>query len=260
MLATKLARCCTTLAFTAVAIGASYTSFGDPWMRAAHADDDGEAASTEPAQDETQSGSKPSEVPIPNCLDQSITGELGQTLRPRGVQKREFLKKGQLELVARGGLYASDLLSSSYVYGGAAAFFLTEDLGIELSFDSTPVALDLDKPLAEFFGDDRFEPGTGYLAMTGLVWSPIHAKLRTSDSIIHSDIVFTAGGGRFFHDSVQGLAAQAGIALEMYTSQWVTFRFDLRDVVLVQEAVAETRLTNNLMATLGVALWIPTGL
>ena len=170
------------------------------------------------------------------------------------------MKKGQLELVARGGLYASDLLSSSYSYGGALAFFITEDLGIEVSLDRTPVALDLDKPLAEFFGDDRFESGIGYLGLAGLVWSPIHAKLRTSDSIIHSDIVFTAGGGRFFHNSAQGLAAQAGVALELYTSQWVTFRFDLRDVLLVQEAVAETRLTNNLMATFGIALWIPTGL
>jgi len=206
------------------------------------------------------SGSRPSEVPIPNCLDQSIIGELGQSLRPRGVQKREFLKQGQVEVVARGGLYASDLLSSSYMVGGAAAFYLTEDLGVEVSLDRTPVALDLDKPLSEFFGDDRFTPGTGYLALAGLVWSPIHAKLRTADGIMHSDIVFTAGGGRMFHDSVQGLATQIGVALELYTSQWVTLRFDVRDVILVQEAVAETRLTNNIMATFGIALWIPTGL
>ncbi len=204
--------------------------------------------------------SKPSQVPIPNCLDQSITDELGQSLRPRGVQKREFLKQGQLEIVARGGLYASDLLSSSYIYGGALALFLTEDFGFEISLDRTPIALDLDDPLAEFFGDSRFTPGTGYLALGGLVWSPIHAKLRTANSIIHSDIVFTAGAGQLFHNSVQGLATQVGVALELYTTQWVTFRFDLRDVLLIQEAVAETRLTNNLMATFGIALWIPTGL
>lgn len=203
---------------------------------------------------------KPSETPIPNCLDQSITDELGQSLRPRGVQRRDFQKQGQLELVARGGLFASDLMSSSYSLGGAAALFLTEDLGIEASFDMTPIALDLDEPLADFFGDDRFEPGMGYLAMAGLVWSPIHAKLRIGSSIVHSDIVLTAGAGKLFHDSVQGVAANAGFALEMYVTQWVTFRFDLRDVLLIQEAVAETRLTNNLIATLGLALWIPTGL
>ncbi len=231
---------------------------GDAMAKAPGSGELPKAASDDTGQD--SGATRPSQAPIPNCLDQSITGELGQSLRPRGVQKREFQKDGQLEIVARGGLYASDLLSSSYSYGGAVALFLTEDLGFEVSLDRTPVALDLDAPLAEFFGDERFESGIGYLGMAGLVWSPIHAKLRTSDSIIHSDIVFTAGGGKFFHNSVQGIAAQAGVALEMYTSQWVTLRFDLRDVILVQEAVAETRLTNNLLATFGLALWIPTGL
>jgi outer membrane beta-barrel protein len=203
---------------------------------------------------------KPSETPIPNCLDQSITDELGQSLRPRGVQSRDFLKKGQLQIVGRGGLLAADLLSSSYMAGGAVAYYLTEDLGLEASFDISPLALDLDKPLAEFFGDDRFEPSMGYLALTGLLWSPIHAKLKMGDSIVHADIVLNAGGGKLFHDSVQGLAGQVGAALELYATQWITFRFDIRDLLLVQEAVAETRITNNIMATFGVALWIPTGL
>lgn len=259
MLFTKAARYCTALAVLCAAHG------GLPLLIGAESADAQElpAAATDTqgnSEGSQASASRPSEAPIPNCLDQSITSELGQSLRPRGVQKREFQKQGQLQLVARGGLYASDVLSSSYVFGGALAFYITEDLGLEISVDRTPVALDLDTPLAEFFGDSRFESGTGYLGLAGLVWSPIHAKLRTSDSIIHSDIVFTAGGGRFFHNSVQGLAAHAGVALELYTSQWVTFRFDLRDVLLVQEAVAETRLTNNLMATIGLALWIPTGL
>jgi outer membrane beta-barrel protein len=203
---------------------------------------------------------KPSETPIPNCLDQSITDELGQSLRPRGVQARDFLKQGQLQFTGRGGLLAADLLSSSYMAGGAVGFYLTEDLGIEASFDISPLALDLDKPLAEFFGDDRFEPSMGYLALTGLLWSPIHAKLKMGESIVHADIVLNAGGGKLFHDSVQGLAGQVGAALEIYATQWVTFRFDIRDLLLVQEAVAETRITNNIMATFGVAVWIPTGL
>ena len=203
---------------------------------------------------------KPSETPIPNCLDQSITDELGQSLRPRGVQARDFLKKGQLQFVGRGGLLAADLLSSSYIAGGALGFYITEDLGIEASFDISPLALDLDEPLAEFFGDDRFEPSMGYLALTGLLWSPIHAKLKMGDSIVHADIVLNAGGGKLFHNSVQGLAGQVGAALEIYATQWVTFRFDIRDLLLVQEAVAETRITNNIMATFGVAVWIPTGL
>ena len=204
--------------------------------------------------------SKPSDAPIPNCLDQSITDELGQTLTPRGVQKRDFLKKGQFELLGRGGLFASDLLSSSYMAGGAVDFFLTEDLALEVSVDITPIDLDLDKPLAEFFGDERFEPSLGYLGLAGIVWSPIHAKFRTTDSIIHSDIMLIGGAGRLFHDSVQGVAVHAGAALELYWNDWVSTRFDLRELLLVQEAVGETRLSKNFLATFGVALWLPTGL
>src|SRR5687768_5768009 len=107
----------------------------------------------------TAQPARPSDAPVPSCLDQSIVDELGQSLRPRGVQERDFLKMGQLELVAHGGLFAGDLLSSSYLYGGALAWFITEDLGVEASFDVTSVQLDLDRPLAEFTGDDRFEGG-----------------------------------------------------------------------------------------------------
>lgn len=213
------------------------------------------------AQGNAAAGQKPSDTPVPSCLDQSIKDQLGSTLKPRGVQKRPFTKDGELNLTARGGLFASDLLSSSYTYGGALALFFTEDLGLELSFDVTPIELDLDAPLAEFFGDDRFEGGTGYLPMAGLVWSPIHAKLKIGGSIVHSDIMFAVGGGRMFgHDAIQGIAVDGGVILEFYLSNWITFRIDIRDVVMIQEAVAETALSNNIMATGGIGLWIPVGL
>jgi outer membrane beta-barrel protein len=213
-----------------------------------------------PATDEGRAPTRPSDAPVPSCLDQSIVDQLGQSLRPRGVQKRDFLKRGQLELVAHGGLFASDLLSSSYLYGGALAFFLTEDLGLEASVDVTYVKLDLDRPLAEFFGDDRFESGRGFLALGNVLWSPIHTKMKMGDGIVHADILFAAGGGRLLHDSVQGFAFDGGVLLDLFLSRWITIRFDLRDVVLLQEAVGETRLTNNLTLTGGVGLWLPTGL
>jgi len=203
--------------------------------------------------------SRPSDAPVPSCLDQSIVDQLGQSVRPRGVQKRDFRKRGQIELVARGGMFASDLLSTSYLYGGAAAFFLTEDLGLEGGVDTTYVKLDLDRPLADFTGHDRFSPGRGFLVLGNLLWSPVHAKLKMGDGIVHADVLFAAGGGRLLHDSVQGMAFDGGLLFDLFLSQWVTLRFDMRAVVLVQEAVGETRLTNNLTLTGGLGLWLPTG-
>jgi len=200
---------------------------------------------------------RPSDAPLPSCMDETIKDELGRQVKPKGVQRRYFLKKHKLELVAHGGLYSGDLTSSSWIAGGSLAWFFTEDFGIEARFDVTPIRLDLDQPLGQFFGDTHFKPGTGYLALGNLLWAPIHAKLKMAGGIVHSDILFTAGAGRLIHDSVQGVTYDAGVSLELFTTHWITFRFDARDVMAVQEAVAETRFTNNFVATAGLALWIP---
>src|SRR5512135_543878 len=55
---------------------------------------------------------KPSDAPLPSCLDQTIAGQLGEQHKPRGVQKKNFLKRHKLNLVAHGGLYGGDLTSS----------------------------------------------------------------------------------------------------------------------------------------------------
>ena len=143
---------------------------------------------------------------------------------------------------------------------GSRELFLTEDLGFELSFDLTPISLDLDEPLAEFFGDDRFEPGMGYLALANVIWSPIHAKAKMGGGIVHADVLLFAGAGRLFHDSIQGVSFDAGLALDLFVSRFVTVRLDARNLLAVQEVAAETRLTNNLIATAGLVVWIPTGL
>ncbi len=208
----------------------------------------------------TQSAARPSDAPLPSCSDRTLAEEFAGPLQSRGVQKRPFLKNKKAVVIARGGLMAADIMSSSYIAGGAAEFFFTEDLAVELSLDATRVALDLDEPLAEFFGDQRFEPSTGYLALAGLIWAPIHAKVKIGGDILRTDIMLTVGGGRLFHRSAQGMTFHAGAIIDLFTSRWVTVRFDVRDVVAVQEAVAETHITNNIVATLGVALWIPTGL
>ncbi len=211
-----------------------------------------------PAQPASATGAaKPSESPLPSCLDETIRDELGRELKPRGVQARDFLKKHKLELVAHGGLYSGDLTSSSYIYGGTATWFFTEDLGVEARFDVTRLTLDLDSPLAQFFGDSHFKPGRAYLALGNLIWSPIHAKMKMGGGIVHADILLSAGAGRLIHDSVQGVTYDAGMSLDLFTTHWVTFRFDFRDVMAIQEAVAETRFTHNLVATTGLAFWIP---
>jgi outer membrane beta-barrel protein len=241
----------------AVALASTFLASGPPARAEPAAGAGPGSAQPGPRSPAAQAGA---DLPVASCLEQTIVGELQARLRPRGVQARDFTKDGKLALTAHGGLFAGDLLSSSYLYGGALALFFTEDLGLELRFDRTHLALDIDAPLAEFFGDDRFESGAAYLALANLAWSPVHAKMKVAGSILHSDLLLLAGAGRLIHDSIQGVTFDAGVALELFTSRWVTLRIDIRDIVTLQEAVAETRLTNNLVITGGLSLWIPVGL
>ena len=78
--------------------------------------------------------------------------------------------------------------------------------------------------------------------------------------IVHADVLLFAGAGRLFHDSIQGVSFDAGLALDLFVSRFVTVRLDARNLLAVQEVAAETRLTNNLIATAGLVVWIPTGL
>ena len=50
---------------------------------------------------------KPSDAPLPSCLDETIAEQVGAELKPRGVQKRDFLKRGHINFVLHGGLYSA---------------------------------------------------------------------------------------------------------------------------------------------------------
>jgi outer membrane beta-barrel protein len=207
-----------------------------------------------------RSAEKPSDAPLPSCLDQTLKDQLGEQMKPRGVQKKNFLKAHKVQLTAHGGLFGGDMTSSSWVAGGTIGYWLTEDFGLQGEFDVTPLELDLDRPIDMFFGDSRFKPGTAYVALGNAVWAPIHAKMRMGGGIVHADILLFGGGGRMFHDAVQGLSFDAGAALELFVTRVVTIRFDARDLTAIEEAAGETRFTNNFVAMAGLSFWIPTGL
>jgi outer membrane beta-barrel protein len=220
------------------------------------------AAAAQPAPTQqaatTESPAKPSDAPLPSCLDQTLKQQLNEQLVPRGVQKREFIKAHKIEIVAHGGLYGGDLTSSTWIAGGSVGYWLTEDLAFDAEFDLSPMVLDLDAPLSKFFGDTRFEPTTADILLGHVVFSPIHAKLKTGGGIVHADILLYAGVGRMFTNDVQGLSYDAGFAIELLTSKFMTVKLDIRDLQAIEEIAGQTRITDNLLAMAGIAFWIPT--
>lgn len=175
----------------------------------------------------------------------------------KGVQKRDFLKRRRFEVAALGGLYASDAMSSTYTFGGAVAFYPSEDFGIEALVNYTPVEFRLERPFNSFDGRQRFHGGHALQAMGALLFSPVHAKFKaTEETIIHGDLFLTAGAGRTFHDSVQGLSWQAGGGFKLYLGRFLAFRFDVRDFMLPQEILGRGRMTHNLTILGGISFWL----
>ena len=186
------------------------------------------------------------------CLEGDATGG-----RRKGVQRRDFLKKHRFELAGLGGFYASDTLSSTYSYGGALAFFPSEDFGLELLVTRSPVRFRLEEPFTDFDQEKHFQPGIAWQAIGSLLWSPIHAKFKFAESkIVHGDIFVLAGAGRTFHETVLGMTWEVGLGLKLYISRFVTLRLDLRDFLLPQEVLGRGRNTNNVTVLAGLSVWI----
>jgi outer membrane beta-barrel protein len=175
----------------------------------------------------------------------------------KGVQKRDFLKRHRVEVTAWGGFFAADLLSTSYSYGGAIGFYLTEDFGVEASLLVTPMDLAVERPITELFQGAVFHPSTAFVIVADAVWSPVHLKVRASEhAIIHGDLVFALGAGDTIHDTAQGVTFDVGLGLKIYPTRFLSIRFDLRDYLMVQEAVSVQRTVNNIVGTLGLSFWI----
>jgi outer membrane beta-barrel protein len=178
--------------------------------------------------------------------------------RRKGVQKREFLKRLRVDVSLWGGFVAADLTSTSYAFGGALAWWLTEDLGVEASLVVTHVDLRIERPLSDLFGGATFTPGLAYTIVGNFLWSPIHLKVRATDhAILHGDVVFALGAGDTINDSVQGATFDVGIGLKLYPTRWLAIRFDLRDYLMVQEAVGVQRIVNNVVGLAGVSFFLP---
>lgn len=193
------------------------------------------------------------------CIDEAIREELNARRRYRGVQKRLFQKAGRHEISAMGGVYAADLLSSSYLLQGAYSFHFVEDLALEASFAYSRA----ESALVEIVEDDtsftslRLDTPI-YIYQGHLLWSLAYGKLRWfSGSISRFDFHIALGGGVTDNQTARGLTVSAGFGLKFYFGRWFALRIDVRDQVLQQELLGADQIVNNLAATLGFSIFLP---
>ncbi len=195
------------------------------------------------------------------CIDEAIRDELNARRQYRGVQERLFQKARRHEISALGGVYAADLTSSSFLAGGAYTYHVSEDFGLEASFGYTRSRSELVKIVEERLATDLTRQDLPvYLYQGHLIWTLAYGKLRWFGArISRVDFNLALGGGITDNRSARGLTGSAGLGLKFYPTTFLAVRVDLRDQLLSQELLGESRLVNNLCASLGLSLFLPFG-
>src|SRR5262245_21477063 len=150
------------------------------------------------------------------CIDEAIRDELNARRRYRGVQKRLVQKAGRHEISAMGGIYAADLLSSSYLLQGAYTFHFVEELALEASFAYTRAESDLVDVVEQDTSFTALRLNTPvYIYQGHLLWSLAYGKLRWfSGSVSRFDIHLALGGGVTDNQTAEGLTLSGGIGMK----------------------------------------------
>jgi outer membrane beta-barrel protein len=195
------------------------------------------------------------------CIDEAIRDELNARRQYRGVQERLFQKALRHELSVLGGAYAADLTSSSYLVGGAYTFHFSEDLALEAMFGHTRSRSEVIDIIEERQGTDLVRDDVPVWLYQGhLLWTLAYGKLRWFGSrISRFDFNLALGGGITDNRSAQSLTFSGGLGFKFFPNEWLAVRVDLRDQVLTQELLGESRIVNNLMASLGLSVFFPFG-
>jgi outer membrane beta-barrel protein len=196
------------------------------------------------------------------CVDEKAKAELIAKKRGRRTDQRDFVKSARHELTLQGGYYVSDLLDGTFVVGAAYTYHLTEDVGVEASFGYSQVRstvakrLEADRGVSILPKEDRV-----YLVFTDLVWSPVHGKMRIfADSIVHFDIYGAIGVGVIDNATSYGAAGQFGLGAKVLLGKSWSIRLDVRDHLYRQQVLQVNQYVQDFSLTLGLSVFLPTGL
>lgn len=193
------------------------------------------------------------------CIDEAIRDELNARRRYRGVRERLFQKALRHEISVMGGLYAADLLSATYLLQAAYTFHVTEDIGLEASFAYSRAESELVRIIEQDRGISLIRlDAPVFVYQAHLLWTLAYGKLRWfGDGIGRFDFNLAIGGGLTDNQTSRGLTFSAGLGIKFFFDQWFSIRIDIRDQVLQQELLGESRVVNNLTATLGLSVFLP---
>jgi outer membrane beta-barrel protein len=217
--------------------------------RAADSDDDAEEAAAK------AEAAKPGGDA---CIDEDVKADLFAKRKQRTSRDRPFQQTNRHELTLRGGYYASDTFDGFPVGAFAYSYHMTEDFAVEATAGITRLSSHGGPELERTFAVLQNKPRTQLMFDADLVFSLAHAKMRFGGSITHFDFFLAAGGGVVDSVVSSGVAGNGGFGLKFFLGRMFAFRIDVRDHVFRQQLLSEQLLVNDISATLGLSLFVPT--
>lgn len=192
------------------------------------------------------------------CIDQEIADRLAIKRKRRGAVDRLFVKQGRHELSIMSGYYASDLLSGTWIAGGAYTYHMTDETAVEFAGWITHANADIIRALEDMRGvllTDTYE--REYFAESVLQWSPVYGKLRLGGTIVHFDLHADIGVGVLDSKTSRGAAGVLGFGIKLFVGQAVAFRIDARNRTFRQDLLEERFLVNDTAVTAGLSVFLP---
>jgi len=192
------------------------------------------------------------------CIDQDIADRLAIKRKRRGAVDRLFVKQHRHQLSLLGGYYASDLLSGTYIVGGAYTYHMTDETAVEFAGFYTHANADLIRAIEDKRGvvlADTYD--RQIFAESTLVWSPVYGKLRLGGSVVHFDLHVDVGVGVVDSKTSRGAAGVLGFGIRLFGGQAFAFRIDARNRTFRQELLEERFLVNDSAITAGLSVFLP---
>ena len=176
--------------------------------------------------------------------------------RIKSVQQKVFLKKGRFEFGPLVGFGLNDNYVHNFQLGGVLTYHITEQLAVEAGGGYT---LHKVKGWIDDIGDVynmHIFPDIAYKEYTfnlGGVWSPIYGRLSVLDDfILHLDVYLLAGFSGLGVDGEFKPGGQVGVGLRLFTTSWMSVRFEYRDMMYGDDGFA-----NHMLVFIGLGFWVP---
>jgi outer membrane beta-barrel protein len=203
------------------------------------------------------------------------------------VERKDFLKSGRLELVPFTGVSVNDNLIRHYAFGVDLNYFLSDVFSIGLQGQYFIKSLTEREELVGL-QYNRVPTLNQYLysGVLNFGYVPVYGKFAfLNKSIIHWEIFASAGVGWIRSEIIPRnpgllswtndlITVDAGLGSRIFLADWLTVNFAIRDYVFADKfepqtrdpaapvatvkANADSQLVNNVMAYVGIGMYLPT--